>query len=110
MQFSDKDDFVCEEENPGFWVNENCSSGCMKPSTVDESFHEILTLISEERGGTTSLFDIATMYNPGIPKTIYNRYEYVPGDLPVHTLCKYESRMPLFYMNHYWGYMGFKAN
>ena len=82
----------------------------MKPSAVDDTFHEFLSLVAEERGGTSSIFDIATIYNPGIPKTVYNRQEYVPGDLPLHTLCKYESRMPLFFMNHDWGQLGFKAN
>ena len=82
----------------------------MKPSEVDATFHDVLTSISEEMGATSSLFDVATMYNPGIPTTMYNRYEYVPGDLPLHTLCKYEPRLPLFFMNHAWGFMGMKSN
>ena len=106
----DNENFLCEEENPGFYPYENCSTGCMKPSAMDETFHEFLTLVSKEMGATSSLFDIVTMYNPGIPKTLYNQDEYVPGDLPFHTLCKYEPKLPLFFMNHFWGYTGIKGN
>ena len=82
----------------------------MKPSEVDATFHDFLTLVALEMGATSSIFDVATMYNPGIPTTMYNRYEYVPGDLPLHTLCKYEPRLPLFFMNHGAGDLGVKSN
>ena len=82
----------------------------MEPSAVDETFHAFLTSISEEMGATSSLFDIATIYNTGIPRQVYNNKEYVPGVLPVHTLCKYEPRLPLFVMSHVWDAAGLKAN
>lgn len=109
MYSKDEDNQLCREENPGFWPERNCSSGCMKPSDVDKTFHDFLTLVSKEMTATSSLFDIPTIFNPGNPKPIYTQDEYVPGNLPLHTLCNYEPRMPLFFMNHYWGYSGMKS-
>ena len=64
---------------------------------MDETFHGFLTSITKEMGGSLSLFDVPTMFNRRIQKRTIERETYVPGRLPVHTLCEYEPKSSLFF-------------
>ena len=85
---------------------DSCSSGCMKNSAVDETFHGFLKLISKELGATASLFDIPTLFNPSDQRRSVDRKTHVPGKLPVHTLCEYEPERALFFEQHFLTWMG----
>ena len=79
------------------YTPDQCQSGCIEKSDVDEAFHGFLTTISKEMGASVSLFDIPTLYNTGIQKRTLERQTYIPGKLPVHTLCEYESTTNMFF-------------
>ena len=74
---------------------------------MDEAFHGFLTSVSKELGASISLFDIPTLFNTGIQKRSLDPQTYIPGKLPVHTLCEYEPTANLFFESIYlmqWGY------
>ena len=60
-------------------------------------------------GGSLSLFDVPTMFNRGIQKRTMERETYVPGRLPVHTLCEYEPKSSLLFESHKLNLVGFES-
>ena len=91
----------------------DCLSGCVKKSNTDDTFHGLLSQVSAEMGAEASLFDIPTLYNPGIPKKaeiMMNPDSHVPGTMPVHTLCEYEPKLPLFFMSYFGRIYGLRSN
>ena len=66
---------------------------------MDETFHGFLTSVSQELGASVSLFDIPTLFNTGIQKRKMEKQTYIPGKLPLHTLCEYEPTTSMFFEN-----------
>lgn len=60
-------------------------------------------------GGSLSLFDVPTMFNRRIQKRTTERETYVPGRLPVHTLCEYEPKSSLFFEDQMLNWSGFES-
>ena len=74
---------------------------------MDETFHGFLTSISKEMGASVSLFDIPTLFNRRNQQRIISLDTYIPGRLPVHTLCDYEPTSTLFFLDLFSSYIGY---
>ena len=109
---------ICRKECPmdsnGNRVNycTNCTSGCVEKSAVDETFHGILSKVSNELAGTTvSIFDIPNFYNPVVPVQATREQEfYVPGAMPKYSLCDLDSKSSLVVQNNAELFKGYEDN
>ena len=74
---------------------------------MDETFHGFLTSVSQELGASVSLFDIPTLFNTGIQKRNLEEQTYIPGKLPLHTLCEYEPTTNMFFESLFLTFVGY---
>ena len=74
---------------------------------MDKAFHSFLTSVSKELGASISLFDIPTLFNTGIQSRTIDTQTYIPGKLPVHTLCEYEPTTNMVFESFFLSKLGY---